>query len=162
MEYTEEQLQQKLAEKEAELKAKHDQEMANLRKQDKEAKEKAVAEAVENAKLSESERAKKEAEEELAKKEQELNELRAFKQKQEIKDELKSAEVPEFFINDSRLLSATKDGRADVIKTIKAEYEKTLPNGSRANTNVTTTTTTAKPNDDFSGFRNLGVSGSKS
>lgn len=161
MEYTEEQLKEELAKKEAEMVAKHNQEMANLRKQNKEEKDKAIAKAIEEAKLSAEELAKKKAEEDMAEKEKELNELKEFKKKQELKDELKKAECPEFFINDARLLGATTENRESVIKTLKEEWEKTLPNGARTSTDIDTGKKGKETNDEFADFRKAGVGGKK-
>lgn len=160
MEYTEEQLKQMIEEavskKESELVAKHNQDMANLRKTSKEEKDKAVAKATEEAKLSAEELAKKKAEEEMAEKDKELKELKEFKQKQELKDELKKAECPDFFINDARLLSSTTENRESVIKTLKAEWESTLPQGARTSTNTQANTGGSKE-DEFEDFRKAGV-----
>lgn len=161
MEYTEEQIKEMLAkavaEKEAELVAKHNQDMANLRKTSKEEKDKAVAKATEEAKLSAEELAKKKAEEEMAEKDKELTELKEFKKKQELKDDLKKAECPDFFINDARLLGSTAENRESVIKTLKAEWESTLPQGARTSTNTQANTGGGSKEDEFEDFRKAGV-----
>lgn len=164
MEYTEEQVQEMLekakAEKEAELVAKHNQEMANLRQKDKEEKEKAVAKATEEAKLSAEELASKKADEERKAREQEIAELKAFKQKAELKDALEKAECPTLFINDSRLLNSTSENRDEVIKTIKEEWEKTLPNGAGTDTNFKNKGNPDEK-DEFASMRNLGLQSKK-
>ena len=161
VDYTDEQVKEMLekakAEKEAELVAKHNQDMANLRQKDKEEKDKAVAKAIEEAKLSAEELAKKKAEEENKAREQEIAELKAFKQKAELKDALEKAECPTLFINDSRLLNSTNENRDEVIKTIKAEWESTLPNGARTNTNTKTNENHKGDKDEFASFRELGT-----
>ena len=165
MEYTEEQMKELLekakAEKEAELVAKHNQEMANLRQKDKEEKDRAVAKATEEAKLSAEELAKKKAEEENKAREQEIAELKAFKQKAELKDALEKAKVPSFFINDSRLLNSTEENREKVIETLKGEYESTLPNGARTDTNVKNHNNHNGDNDEFADMRNMGLNRKK-
>ena len=161
MEYTEEQVNEMVAkakaEKEAELVAKHNQEMANLRQKDKEEKDKAVAKATEEAKLSAEELAKKKAEEDNKAREQEIAELKAFKQKAELKDALAKAECPTFFINDSRLLNSTEENREEVIKTLKGEWESTLPNGARTDTNTKTNPKGDPKGDEFAEMRTLGI-----
>jgi len=160
--YTEEELKQLLADKEAELLAKHNSEMATQRQKAKDEKDKAVAKAVEEASLSAEDRARKNAEEQAQAQAQEIATLKAFKKETELKQALKDASVPEIFINDRRLHQCSDSEVASVIQTIKAEYEKTLPNGSRTNTNVATPTNNKGETDKFAEFRNAGIDDRKS
>ena len=59
----------------------------------------------------------------------ELTELRAYKKQSLISEKLAKEGLPSYFKNDSRLLSA-EDGDLDkVIKSIKKEYDDSLPKG---------------------------------
>ena len=68
----------------------------------------------------------------------ELAELRAFKKSSVIGEKLAKENLPSYFKNDTRLLSA-EDGDMDkVIKDIKKEYEASLPKGSTISSVVQT------------------------
>ena len=125
-----------VAEKEAELTKKHNEEMANLRIKTKAEKDVAVKKAEENAKLSAEEKAKKK-----------LNDRKA---------KLVSAGVPEMFANDSRLINAEEDKVEETINTIKTEWEKIAPKGATTTTNVNGKGSSGET-DKFKEFRGLGV-----
>ena len=141
---TEEELQKKIdeavnkakADQEAELKKKHDSEMAQARIQAKEDKEKAVKKAQEDASLSAEEKAKKEVEEQRKAEREELEQLRLEKKINDRANKLKDKGLPDFFKNDSRLLNAEDDKVDDVITTIEKEYKGSLPKGATIDTNV--------------------------
>ena len=111
------------------LEAKHAQDMYNLRKENKDLK---------NANLTQEEKARIELEEKEKALGQELIELRNFKKATLLGDKLAKENLPSYFKNDSRLLSA-EDGELDkVIKDIKKEYEASLPKGNTHSSVVTT------------------------
>ena len=143
---TEEELQQMIndAVKVAvdEVVSKHNGEMANLRT--KHANE--IKKIKEEASMSADEIAQKRAEELAQATTDELQDLRAFKRSTIIKDKLASAGLPSYFVNDSRLLSAEEGDIDKVIKTVKSEYEATLPKGTTHSTVVQTGGT--PPKDD--------------
>lgn len=125
------------------LTAKHNGEMANLRKkQDDELKK-----AKEQANLSAEELAQQKIKEQQDADREELESLRAYKKSNELASRLAKEGLPDFFKNDARLLSA-EDGNLDkVIKDVKKEYEATLPKGATHST-VVSTPTGAKPQGD--------------
>lgn len=149
LELTEEELQARIqdevnkakAEQEAELKKKHDSEMAQLRIKAKQDTENAVKKAQEDATLSAEEKAKKEQEEKSKAMEEELQQLRHEKKVNDRAAKLKEKNLPDFFKNDSRLLNAEEDKVDDVITTIEKEYKASLPDGAQINTNVKGTNT---------------------
>lgn len=144
-----------IAEKELELKKKHDSEMADQRIKAKAEKEDAIKKAEENAKLSADEKAKKEFEEQRKKEQEELEQLRFEKKLNERKEKLVKAGVPEVFKNDSRLVNAKDEDVESVIKTIASDWKGLLPSGATITTNVVGGNT--PPSDEFSQFRNLGI-----
>ena len=111
------------------LEKKHNAEMYNARKEIKDLK---------NANLSQDEireQVKKEQDEALAK---ELADLRSFKKSSVLGEKLAKENLPSYFKNDNRLLTA-EDGDIDkVIKDIKKEYEASLPKGNPHSTIVPT------------------------
>lgn len=145
-----------VAEKEAELTKKHNEEMANLRIKTKAEKDEAVKKAEENAKLSAEEKAKKELEEQQKAEHEELETLRLEKKLNDRKAKLVSAGVPEMFANDSRLINAEEDKVEETINTIKTEWEKIAPKGATTTTNVNGKGSSGET-DKFKEFRGLGV-----
>ena len=124
----------KVQEATAEQEAKHNGQMANLRKKYdddlKKAKEQAgkTAEELAQEKIKEQQEAK----------DNELNELRAFKKNTILTEKLKKEGLPDFFKNDTRLINA-EDGSVDkIIKDIKKEYEQYQPKGATHSTVVQT------------------------
>lgn len=115
-----------------ELISKHNGEMASMRTQHKAEIDKVKKEMGLSAEELAQERAK-----ELAQaQEQELNDLRAYKKNSVLKEKLAKADLPQFLVNDSRLLSA-EDGEIDkVIKTIKGEIDAIKPSGATHSTVV--------------------------
>ena len=108
------------------LTAEHNKVMYELRKENKELK---------NANLSQEERTKKELEEKELALGEELKDLRAFKKTTILNERLAKENLPSYFKNDNRLLTAD-DGDIDkVIKDIKREYEASLPKGN-THTNI--------------------------
>lgn len=146
-----------VAEKEAELKKKHDEEMANLRIKSKNEKEEAVKKAEENAKLTAEEKAKKELEEQQKAEHDELIALRQEKKLNERAKKLAEAGVPDMFKNDSRLINAEDEKVDDVIKTIQEEWKKIAPSGANTNTNVMGGANPKTEADKFSQFRGAGL-----
>lgn len=125
------------------LTAKHNGEMATLRKKhDDELKK-----AKEQANLSAEEIAKQKIEEQQNADREELESLRAYKKSNEISARLAKEGLPTFFKNDARLLNA-EDGDLDkIIKDVKKEYESSLPKGATHST-VVSTPTGSKPQGD--------------
>lgn len=124
----------KVQEATAEQEAKHNGQMATLRKKYdddlKKAKEQAgkTAEELAQEKIKEQQEAK----------DNELNELRAFKKNTILTEKLKKEGLPDFFKNDTRLINA-EDGSVDkIIKDIKKEYEQYQPKGATHSTVVQT------------------------
>lgn len=115
-----------------ELTSKHNGEMASMRTKHAAELEKVKKEAG----MSAEELAAKKAEEMAQANAQELNDLRAFKRETLIRDKVTSAGLPSYFVHDSRLLSAEEGDLDKVIKTVKGEYEATLPKGSSHSTVV--------------------------
>lgn len=127
------------------LEAKHSNDMYNLRQENKKLKDAGKSQ----------EDLMKEKDEAIAK---ELAELRGFRKQSIISDRLAKEGLPSYFKNDSRLLAA-EDGDVDkVLKTIKKEYEETLPKGNTHSTVVKTSGNQAPLTDkkdgspDYSGL----------
>ena len=59
----------------------------------------------------------------------ELAELRAYKKRSILGEKLAKQGLPNYFINDNRLLSADETTIDKVIKDVKKEYEDSLPKG---------------------------------
>ena len=72
----------------------------------------------------------------------ELEELRSFKKSSLISDRLQKEGLPSYFKNDNRLLTASETDIDKVLKTIKGEYEATLPKGNTHSNVVKTTVST--------------------
>ena len=157
----EEEVKKAVAEKETELKKKHDSEMATLRIQAKEEKEKAVKKAQEDANLSAEEKAAQKIEEERKAERAELEQLRLEKKINDRANKLKEKGLPDFFKNDSRLLSADESGVDEVINTIEKEYKGSLPQGAVVDTNVKGKGAGGKSQEDaeLERVRKLGLSG---
>lgn len=98
---TEEELQKRIddavSKKTEEIKAENDEKFASYRKKRDEQEQKAVAKAVEDAKLSTEDLEKKKHEEENKQKEEELAELRAFKKSATLEAKLTEKGLPSFF-----------------------------------------------------------------
>lgn len=60
---------------------------------------------------------------------EEYNSLKAFKKSSDLSLRLAKEGLPDYFKNDSRLLNATEENFDKVLKSIKGEYESTLPKG---------------------------------
>ena len=120
------------------LTAKHNGEMATMRKKH----ESDLAKAKEQANMSA----------------QELAELRQFKKSSVLTEKLKKEGLPDFFKNDSRLLNAD-DGNVDkVIKDIKKEFEAYQPRGATHSTVVPTQSQNVNRQQDDKGaaFEKMG------
>ena len=145
---TEEELEQKIteavskavAEKTTELEKAHNSAMAQQRVKADEEKKKAVEKAVAEASLSAEQKAQKEVEEQRKAEQEELAQLRLEKKVNDRAKKLADAELPDFLKNDSRLLNAEDEQVDSVIKTIKEEWSKSIPQGATISTNVMTTT----------------------
>ena len=119
------------------LVAKHNGEMAQQRQKfDADLKK-----AKEQANMSAEEIAQQKIKEQQDATQKELVELRQFKKSSLISERLQKENLPNYFKNDARLLSA-EDGDIDkVIKDIKKDYEASLPKGASHSTVVQTSTT---------------------
>lgn len=137
-------IEQKVNEATEKANAKHNSDMAQMRqKYDADLKK-----AKEQANLSAEELANQRAKEQQEANEKELNELRSYKKTTELSQKLAKEGLPDFLKNDSRLLNA-EDGNVDkVIKTIKGEFEQSLPKGARHSTVVQTQTNGSTPSGD--------------
>ena len=124
----------KVQEATAEQEAKHNGQMATLRKKYDDDLKKAKEQAGKTAEELAKERIKEQQEHDA----QELTELRQFKKNTVLSEKLKKEGLPDFFKNDTRLLNA-EDGNLDkVIKDIKKEYEQYQPKGATHSTVVQT------------------------
>lgn len=124
----------KVQEATAEQEAKHNGQMATLRKKYDDDLKKAKEQAGKTAEEIAQEKIKEQQEHDA----QELTELRQFKKNTVLSEKLKKEGLPDFFKNDTRLLNA-EDGNLDkVIKDIKKEYEQYQPKGATHSTVVQT------------------------
>lgn len=121
------------------LTAKHNSDMANMRKKH----ESELAKAKEQANMSAEELAKRKMEEQQKANEEELAELRTYKKQSIISTKLSEAKLPQYFKNDSRLLNAEEGDYDKVIKNISKEYAESLPKGATHST--ITQTQSGKP-----------------
>ena len=136
------------------LTAKHNSDMANLRKKHEEE----IKKTKEQANLTAEQLAEQRAKEQQEHDAQELNELRQFKKNTVLSEKLKKEGLPDFFKNDTRLLNA-EDGNLDkVIKDIKKEYEQYQPKGATHSTVVPTQNQTVAQQQDEKGaaFEKMG------
>ena len=117
-----------------ELTSKHNGEMASMRKKYADDIEKAKKQAT----MSAEELATQKANEMAQAHEEEFKRLQAFEKQAILKDKLAKANLPQYFVNDSRLLSAETGDIDKVIKTIKGEYEESQPRGATHSTVVQT------------------------
>jgi len=129
------------------LVSKHNGEMATIRK--------SYEDKIKQASMSAEEIAQQRAEELAQEQAQELAELRTFKRSAIIKDKLTSAGLPSYFVNDSRLLSAEEGDIDKVIKTVKSEYDATLPKGN-THSSVVQTGATPPKNDQGQVYEAVG------
>lgn len=116
------------------LVAKHNSDMANMRKKydDDIRKEK------EKAGLTAQELAEQKIKEQQEADQKELSDLRAYKKSNEISNRLAKEGLPNYFKNDTRLLNANDADLDKVIKDVKKEYEQTLPKGATHSTVIQT------------------------
>jgi predicted transcriptional regulator len=103
--------------------AKHNNDMAKLRKENTELK---------NASKTQ-EQLKEEQDEAIT---NELNELRSYKKGKVLEERLAKEGLPTFLKNDTRLLNATDETFDKVLKEVRKEYESVLPKGSQQSTVV--------------------------
>lgn len=135
----------KVQERQAELEAKHNGQMATLRKKyDDDLKK-----AKEQAGLTAEQLAQEKVKEQYEADQKELSELRAYKKSSEISQKLAKEGLPAYFKNDTRLLNANDGDLDKVIKDVKKEYDATLPKGATHST-VVQTAQGSKPRDDKS------------
>ena len=127
----------KVQEATAEQEAKHNGQMATLRKKYDDDLKKAKEQAGKTAEEIAQERIKEQQEHDA----QELAELRQFKKNTVLSEKLKKEGLPDFFKNDTRLLNAEEGNVDKVIKDIKKEYEQYQPKGATHSTVVQTNTT---------------------
>ena len=116
--------------KETEWKAQKDKEFAAQRTKHQAEIDKIKADMGKSAEQIAEERIKEQQEKDA----KELAELRSYKKNTILGEKLAKENLPSYFKNDSRLLSA-EDGDIDkVIKDIKKEYEASLPKGNTKST----------------------------
>lgn len=129
---TEAELQAMLDARANEVKSEYDGKFAAQRKKHDEEIARIKADAGKNAEELAQQRLQEQQEADA----QELKELRSFKKQVVLGEKLAKENLPSYFKNDSRLLSA-EDGDIDkVIKDIKKEYEASLPKGNTHSTIV--------------------------
>lgn len=129
-------IDQKVNEATEKLVAKHNGEMAQQRqKYDADLKK-----VKEQANMTAEELATQKVKEQQDATTKELNELRAYKKSAEISTRLQKENLPTYFKNDQRLLSAEEGDLDKVIKDVKKEYEASLPKGATHSTVVQTST----------------------
>ena len=142
----------KVQEKAAELEAKHNGQMANLRKKyDDDLKK-----AKEQAGLTAEQLAQEKVKEQYEADQKELNELRAYKKTSEISQKLAKEGLPSYFKNDTRLLNADSSELDRVIKDVKKEYEATLPKGATHSTVVQSAQGAKSSNDKTELYQEVG------
>lgn len=126
-------IEQKVQEAKDELTSQHNGAMANMRKK----YESDIAKAKEQANMTAEELAQQKIKEQQDADRAELEELRTFKKSAILSEKLKKEGLPDFFKNDTRLLTA-EDGNVDkVIKDIKKEYTDSQPKGATHSSVVT-------------------------
>lgn len=144
----------KVQEKVDELTNQHNGQMANMRKK----YEGEIAKAKEQANMTAEQIAEEKIKEQQELDAQELAELRQFKKNSVLGEKLKTAGLPDFFKNDTRLLNA-EDGDIDkVIKDIKKEFDAYQPKGATHSTVVPTQSQTVNKQQDDKGvaFEKMG------
>lgn len=117
-----------------EIVSKHNGEMATLRTRHSAELDKVRKEA----NMSAEELAKQKASELAEQQAQELSDLRNFKKQTILKEKLANSNLPSYFVNDTRLLSAEEGELDKVIKSVKNEYEASQPKGTTHSTVVQT------------------------
>ena len=123
-------IEQKVQEATANLEAKHNGQMATMRKK----YDDDIKKAKEQANMTAEEIAQQKIKEQQEQDQQELNELRQFKKSSLLGSRLEKEGLPNYFKNDTRLLNA-EDGEVDkVIKEIKKEFEASQPKGANHST----------------------------
>ncbi len=142
----------KVQEKAAEMEAKHNGQMANLRKKyDDDLKK-----AKEQAGLTAEQLAQEKVKEQYEADQKELSELRSYKKANEISQKLAKEGLPNYFKNDTRLLNAEEGDIDKVIKEVKKEYEATLPKGATHSTVVQTAQGAKSTNDKTQLYEDVG------
>ena len=124
----------KVQEKTTELEAKHNGQMATLRKK----YDDDLRKAKEQAGLTAEQLAQEKIKEQYDADQKELTELRAYKKSSEIAQRLAKENLPSYFKNDTRLLNASDSELDKVIKEVKKEYDASLPKGATHSTIVQT------------------------
>lgn len=146
--YVDEQIQAK----QTEWESKQNEMFANQRKKHQAEIDKIKADAGKSAEEIAQERIKEQQEKDS----KELTELRAYKKSNELGKRLEKEGLPTFLKNDSRLINA-EDGDLDkVIKSIKKEFEDSLPKGSQHSTVITTQSGNTPNNDSEKAKREFG------
>ena len=134
-----------------ELTSKHNNDMAGMRK----SYEEKIKKIQDQANLSAEDKAKQLAEEQAKAHEEEFNELKSFKKTTLLKERLVKEELPSYFANDSRLLTAEDGDLEKVIKVVKDEYKATLPKGNQHSTVIPTATGTTPNANDNKGLEGM-------
>ena len=124
-----------------EIVSKHNGEMATLRTKHSAELDKVRKEANMSAEELANQKAKELADQQA----QELVDLRNFKKQTILKEKLANSNLPSYFVNDTRLLSAEEGDLDKTIKVIKGEYEASQPKGTTHSTVVQTSGAGGKP-----------------
>lgn len=127
-------IEAKVKEKTDALNAQHDGAMASIRK--KHADE--LAKVKEQAGISAEQLAQEKIKEQQEADARELAELRAYKKTNELSSKLAKEGLPDYFKHDQRLINADETSVDSVLKSVKKEYEATLPKGATTSTVVKT------------------------
>lgn len=123
-----------VSERETALKAEYDGKFASQRKKHDEEIAKIKADAGKSAEEIAQQRIKEQQDADA----KELADLRAYKKSAILGEKLAKENLPSYFKNDNRLLTADEGDIDKVIKDIKKEYEASLPRGATHSTVVTT------------------------
>ena len=124
----------KVQEATAEQEAKHNGQMATMRKK----YESDLAKAKEQANMTAEQIAQQKIKEQQEADQKELSELRAYKKTNELSLKLDKAGLPQHFKYDTRLLNAEEGNLDKTIADVKKEYEATLPKGATHSTIIPT------------------------
>lgn len=149
-------IEEKVNEATEKLTSEHNGIMANLRKKHdadlKKVKEQAslTAEELAKEKLKEQQEADRVA----------LEELRSYKKTNELTKRLVKEGLPEFFVNDARLLGAEEGDLNKVIREVKKDYDANFPKGNQHSTvtQVNVGGATQKADDKQAMFDEVGQS----
>ena len=126
------------------LTAKHNSDMASMRKKH----ESELAKAKEQANMSAEEIAKQKLQEQQEANEKELNELRSYKKEHIISEKLEKANLPQHYKYDVRILNAEAGDYDKIIKDFAKEHAENMPKGSPRSTIVSVASGQPKASGD--------------